>query len=336
MGTIMTPNDLARLMQLTSGPDHLRPCLVGHTGVGKTALVQAAAKELGLPLQVLLLQAMLPEDILGLPQRGRTGVRWLPPEWAIRAANEPTVLFMDELDKPGRESIAAVLTLMRSLSLHGVRLHDKTVIVAAMQPVDRAIWLTSETTRALAARLIFLPLAPATGYDYVARTTGATWATDLAAHLEPVDVPALEIPSPRQVDDLIRLARAGVDPHLLAEGSAHGKMADWLAARLAEEAGKAKDADPPTIDAMPVEAVAAALPRLAVEGPVEQWQQAIVRVYSELPPEAVQAAMQAQYEAVAKAGQWCGEASERDIARAIRAAARAVGRTYRVRRWRAA
>lgn len=146
-----------------SGPEHIRPCLVGYSGVGKTYAVRQFAQSRELPLYVRLLATELPEEFLGVPVRheaadGQWVVRWAHPQWLLDAAARPSVIFLDELDKARQETLAAALTLLWTGEVHGVRLHPETVIVAAMQPVDPAVWLADETGQALSGRLCFIPL----------------------------------------------------------------------------------------------------------------------------------------------------------------------------------
>lgn len=185
-------------------PDEARqaPCWIGPTGSGKTARATALASALGLRLEVLLPGTALPEDILGLPQVADGRTHWTLPDWAARACEQPTLILIDELDKARAETHGALLTLLSAHELRGQRLHPQSRIVCAMQPVDRAEWLATETGRALSARLVYLPIT----YDR-ARTAGAWGCTadDLAvaAGEEPAPVaPTLPVISDRQLTAL--------------------------------------------------------------------------------------------------------------------------------------
>jgi hypothetical protein len=67
---------------------------------------------------------------------------------------------------------------MADREIRGMRLHEKTVIIMAGQPVEAASWLGDETNQALSARCVFLKI----GYDwgYVRQQVGMplAWLTD--------------------------------------------------------------------------------------------------------------------------------------------------------------
>jgi MoxR-like ATPase len=180
------------------------PCLIGPTGSGKTARVRAYADATGRRIETLLLGTMLPEDVLGLPRVIDGVTRWSQPAWAARAVAEPTVLFLDELDKARPDVMATVLTLIASREIHGIPLHPATRIVAAMQPVDPDSWLATETGRALSARFCYIPIT----YDR-ARLSAAIGVDVSDLPTPPVPTPpTLPIPSDRQVEWAATVIRA--------------------------------------------------------------------------------------------------------------------------------
>ena len=75
----------------------VRPVFIwGAPGIGKSALVEQFAEEVGLPCVSLLGSQLAPEDIIGIPQiKGETS-EFLPPKMIAR--KEPYVLFLDELN----------------------------------------------------------------------------------------------------------------------------------------------------------------------------------------------------------------------------------------------
>jgi hypothetical protein len=317
---------LQRLIQLSAGPQNLRPCLIGATGAGKTARVRQIAGELGRPLVTLLLQTMLPEDILGLPRVVRRETVWALPDWVRRAADNPHLIFLDELDKPRPEVVSAVLTLIWDLEVRGARLHPETVVVAAMQPVDRDLWLADETMRALAARLIFIPISAGEGYERLAQLTQLPWVTELAAGEEPPAPPVLDKPSPRQLDCALRLIRRGADPELVIRGICAPQTADWILSKLSSAGPR-----PDELGLTP-EVAAARLPDLAVNGPAQAWAQALAALFIEGDPDLVSRALARQYEAVSAAGQLCGDEPEDKIVAAFKEACVRVARAYASRR----
>lgn len=186
------------------------PCLVGPTGAGKTERVRQLANKLDLPLSIILAGTMLPEDILGLPvpptARSSTTTpttRWSVPAWAAQAAQQPALLFLDELDKAAPEQWAAILTLISGRECRGLPLHSGTRIVAAMQPTPADAFLASETGKALAARCVFLSV----GYDWSYLTD--RYGVDLSdlPSFAPDGLPIPPHPTMRQVEWAINYAR---------------------------------------------------------------------------------------------------------------------------------
>ncbi|MEM4720562.1 MAG: AAA family ATPase [Candidatus Methanomethylicaceae archaeon] len=153
---------LRKLMTVLNTIDspRLTPCLIGPTGSGKTSLVENYAHDVGKRLVKVLPGTELPEEILGLPRPTRKdGVRIIEPVLRaelLLAVREACVLFLDELDKAREETHAAILTLLASREIRGHKLHAQTEIVCAMQPVSVEEFLSSETGKALSARLVFL------------------------------------------------------------------------------------------------------------------------------------------------------------------------------------
>jgi MoxR-like ATPase len=332
----MDTKQLTTMLSLTRGPERLRVCLYGPTGSGKTARVRAAARELGLPVHVLLLQTMLPEDVLGLPKAVAGVTRWTLPAWAQQLRERPGVLFLDELDKPRPDVAAAVLTLVWELRLRDVQLHPETIVVCAMQPVVPAVWRHDETLKALAARLIFLPVGYREGYEFVARELNAPWALELAHKLDGGKAPELPVPeelSPRQLAEAIKLARAGFPAEILASGIVAEPLATWLAAKLAETASTELPADAAVELArqLPLEQLFERALDWAVHGPAEAWAEALVRIWTEGDEDLARRFMQAQYERCAEALSLCGDEPEEVVAEAFKRATRRIAEAYRAR-----
>ncbi len=75
----------------------VRPVFIwGPPGIGKSALVEAFAANVGLPCVSLLGSQLAPEDIMGVPQIVDGVSRFCPP--AMIARSEPYCLFLDELN----------------------------------------------------------------------------------------------------------------------------------------------------------------------------------------------------------------------------------------------
>lgn len=184
-------------------PHHgVAPCLYGPTGSGKTSRIERfAAEKFGGNLKKLLPGTSLPEDILGIPRVSGKYTRWFIPEMFKEVIENRGVLFIDELDKAREETHAALLTLISSREIRGERLHPQTVIVCAMQPVNKTRWLRSETGAALSARLVFIR----TKYE---RGRFLKFGVDLSGLPQPeeVEFPTLPYLSDRQAEFICHLA----------------------------------------------------------------------------------------------------------------------------------
>ena len=90
----VTQNDLLEIL-INVAPG--RPVFIwGAPGIGKSALVEQFADEIGLPCVSLLGSQLAPEDIIGIPQIKGDTSEFLPPNMIAR--KEPYVLFLDELN----------------------------------------------------------------------------------------------------------------------------------------------------------------------------------------------------------------------------------------------
>lgn len=198
---------------LRTSPETARqwPCFIGPTGAGKSARARQVADALGLRLLTLLPATSLPEDILGLPRVEGGKTIWSLPDWAVAAMSEPCLIFIDEADKARPETVGALLTLMSGLAVRDCELHPATKILVAMQPVDRSEFLSTETGRAFAARLVFLPVS----YDRhrIADMFGLDPdALAAAAGSEPQpELPVLPVISDRQLEAALTFCNAAQD-----------------------------------------------------------------------------------------------------------------------------
>src|SRR4051812_17898825 len=91
-------------VNFTTGADMIRVALfanqtvllIGDPGVGKSAIMYQAAKEMNYPLHVLLGSTLDPTDIGGLPMRSPDGthVIRIPLEEIQQCAEKPGILFL--------------------------------------------------------------------------------------------------------------------------------------------------------------------------------------------------------------------------------------------------
>ncbi|MBQ7497649.1 MAG: AAA family ATPase [Selenomonas sp.] len=107
-----------------------RPIFIwGAPGIGKSALVQKFADEVGMPCVSLLGSQLAPEDIIGIPQiRGNTS-EFLPPKMIAR--EEPYVLFLDELNDCSQEVQKAFYSLIHERRIGEYHLPEGSVVIGA-------------------------------------------------------------------------------------------------------------------------------------------------------------------------------------------------------------
>jgi hypothetical protein len=107
-----------------------RPVFIwGAPGIGKSALVEQFAKEIGLPCVSLLGSQLAPEDIIGIPQiKGETS-EFLPPKMIAR--KEPYVLFLDELNACSQEVQKAFYSLIHERRIGEYHLPEGSIVVGA-------------------------------------------------------------------------------------------------------------------------------------------------------------------------------------------------------------
>ena len=135
-----------------------RPIFIwGSPGIGKSALVEKFAEEVGLPCVSLLGSQLAPEDIIGIPQiRGNTS-EFLPPKMIARA--EPYILFLDELNACSQEVQKAFYSLIHERRIGEYHLPQGSVVIGAgNRTQDGAIVKTMSS--ALINRMFHVQLVP--------------------------------------------------------------------------------------------------------------------------------------------------------------------------------
>lgn len=134
--TAITPVQLANLL-LHLAP--VRPVFIwGPPGIGKSALVQQFAADVGLPCVSLLGSQLAPEDLIGVPQILDGTSRFCPPRMLARS--EPYCLFLDELNACSHEVQKAFYSLIHERRIGEYHLpQDSIVIGAGNRAQDSAI-----------------------------------------------------------------------------------------------------------------------------------------------------------------------------------------------------
>ncbi len=108
----------------------VRPVFIwGAPGIGKSALVEKFAEDIGLPCVSLLGSQLAPEDIIGIPQIKGDVSEFLPPKMIAR--KEPYVLFLDELNACSQEVQKAFYSLIHEKRIGEYHLPEGSVIIGA-------------------------------------------------------------------------------------------------------------------------------------------------------------------------------------------------------------
>ena len=135
-----------------------RPVFIwGAPGIGKSALVEEFALEVGLECVSLLGSQLAPEDIIGIPQIKGDTSEFLPPKMIAR--KEPYVLFLDELNACSQEVQKAFYSLIYERRIGEYHLPEGSIVIGAgNRTQDSAIVKTMSS--ALINRMFHVQLKP--------------------------------------------------------------------------------------------------------------------------------------------------------------------------------
>ncbi|MEO3990967.1 MoxR family ATPase [Pseudocitrobacter cyperus] len=107
-----------------------RPVFIwGAPGIGKSALINRFADEVGMECVSLLGSQLAPEDLLGIPKIEGECSRFYPPMNIVR--KEPFVLFLDELNASSHEIQKAFYSLILEKRVGEYRLPEGTIVIGA-------------------------------------------------------------------------------------------------------------------------------------------------------------------------------------------------------------
>ena len=151
----------------------VRPVFIwGQPGIGKSALVEQFAEEVGLPCVSLLGSQLAPEDIIGIPKINGETSEFLPPKMIAR--KEPYVLFLDELNACSQEVQKAFYSLIHERRIGEYHLPEGSIVIGAgNRTQDGAI--TKQMSTALLNRMFHVQLKADT-------RRWLKWANDNAIH----------------------------------------------------------------------------------------------------------------------------------------------------------
>jgi MoxR-like ATPase len=136
-------------------------CPWGDPGIGKSALIHAAASADDVPSETVIGSLREPSDSAGLPVVGDDGVRMEPPAWAKRLKEAGAgFLFLDELSTATPAVQAAMLGVALERRVGELQLPRGVRIVAAANPPERAAggW---DLSPPLANRFLHVAYSPA-------------------------------------------------------------------------------------------------------------------------------------------------------------------------------
>lgn len=161
------------LLEILLNVAPVRPVFIwGAPGIGKSALVEQFAIEMGMPCVSLLGSQLAPEDIIGIPRINGNTSEFLPPKMIAR--KEPYVLFLDELNACSQEVQKAFYSLIHERRIGEYHLPEGSIVVGAgNRSTDSAIVKTMSS--ALLNRMVHIQLKADAGQ-------WIKWATKNSLH----------------------------------------------------------------------------------------------------------------------------------------------------------
>ena len=151
----------------------VRPVFIwGPPGIGKSALVQRFAGQVGLPCVSLLGSQLAPEDLIGVPQVEGGVSRFCPP--SLIARREAYCLFLDELNACTHEVQKAFYSLIHERRIGEYHLPPGSIIIGAgNRAQDSAI--VKPMSSALLNRMVHVGLT-------VSHRDWLAWAAEAGVH----------------------------------------------------------------------------------------------------------------------------------------------------------
>jgi len=162
-----------QLLDLLLNVAVVRPVFIwGQPGIGKSALVQHFAEQIGLPCVSLLGSQLAPEDLIGVPQIIDGKSRFCPPRMIAR--EEPYCLFLDELNACTHEVQKAFYSLIHERRIGEYVLPEGSIVIGAgNRAQDSAI--VKPMSSALLNRMVHIHLK-------VSHRDWLEWATQQEIH----------------------------------------------------------------------------------------------------------------------------------------------------------
>ena len=156
----------------------VRPVFIwGPPGIGKSAIVEQFAQQVGLPCVSLLGSQLAPEDIIGVPQIVNGRSMFCPPR--MIAQDEPYCLFLDELNACSQEVQKAFYSLILERRVGEYHLPQGSMVIGAgNRAQDNAI--TRPISSALFNRMFHVELRADTRLwlEWAAQNSIHPWVYD--------------------------------------------------------------------------------------------------------------------------------------------------------------
>ncbi len=131
--------------------------LEGKHGIGKSTLLEQAAKELGIDLIVRDLSLMEPPDLVGIPYRDGERTRYAAPSF-LPTGGRGLIVF-EEINRADKFMTAPCLQLLTARTINDYRLPEGWLPVAAINPATDGYDVT-ELDAALMSRFVRISLEP--------------------------------------------------------------------------------------------------------------------------------------------------------------------------------
>lgn len=140
--------------------------LRGNHGIGKSQVVRQLAEALKVadaslgefPVIDRRLSQLTEGDIIGLPVIDGDSTRFNPPDWYKSACEQPSVVFLDELNRATPEVMQGSFQIVLDRELNGNKLHPQTRVLSAIN--TGAAYNVNEVDPALLDRFFVIDLTP--------------------------------------------------------------------------------------------------------------------------------------------------------------------------------
>jgi hypothetical protein len=104
----------------------------GRHGIGKSHLVYQLADKLGMKVVERRISQMMEGDLMGLPSTDGERTSWNHPDWYRECAEEPRILFFDEVDRGDPQVRQGIMQIGDSHCFNGLALHPSTIVISAV------------------------------------------------------------------------------------------------------------------------------------------------------------------------------------------------------------